>query len=270
MTHKNFQKSVWDFYKENKRDLPWRPKKGRKVTSYEILVSEYMLQQTQVDRVVPKFIEFTKHFPNFQTLAKAKDKDVLRFWSGLGYNRRALYLKSTVKNIHEKYADIVPREKETLKTFPGVGDYMAAVLPVFLYNQKEVLIETNVRTVYLYHFFKDAVGVSDKDIGLMIQKTLPEKDFREWYYALMDYGSYLKKEKKVNNKNHQAYTKQKPFKGSLRYVRGRLVKILLTQKIWREEVYALFPNYTKEQIDKVVVQLLSEKFIKENKKYFYL
>lgn len=265
-----FQKTVLGFYAENRRDLPWRPSRKRKVSPYEILVSEYMLQQTQVDRVVPKFLAFIKRFPTFETLAQAYDKDVLSLWSGLGYNRRALYLKKTVAFIHEQYKGIIPKDPLVLKTLPGIGDYMAHILPVFIYNKREILIETNIRTVYLYHFFKDTDNVTDKTLYEYIEKTTPHKNVRGWYYALMDYGSYLKKEKKIKNTQSAHYTKQKPFKGSLRYVRGTLLKQLVIKKIEKSSVYDMFPEYTSREVEKVCADLLKEKLIKETKVYFYI
>ncbi len=265
-----FQKTIWNFYTENKRDLPWRPTRKNKVRPYEILVSEYMLQQTQVDRVVPKFLAFLERFPTMQDLAVSSQKDLLQMWSGLGYNRRALYLKQTVESIVQRYKGIIPKDPEVLKTFPGVGDYMAHILPVFIYNQSEVLIETNIRTVYLYHFFEGKSDVTDEVILQKVRETLPEKDLRDWYYALMDYGAYLKKERKIKNTQSKHYIKQKPFKGSLRYVRGTLLKKLIFGKLLKEDVYDLFPDYTHTQIEKVCSDLLTEGIIKETKKYFLI
>jgi len=265
-----FQKIILDFYKTNKRDLPWRPTKQRRVTPYEILVSEYMLQQTQVDRVVPKYNNFIKRFPTFHALIQATDKEVLQYWSGLGYNRRALYLKKAAEMILRQYDGVIPKQKEVLKIFPGMGEYMSRILPVFVYNQKEVLIETNIRTVYLYHFFKNKHEVSDKEILEMLEKTLPKKDYRDWYYALMDYGSFLKKEKKIDNKKHSGYKKQKPFKGSIRFVRGGILKRVLVGKVSKKDMYTFFPTYTVEQVNQALSGLVSEKLVKQNKQYIFI
>ncbi len=263
-----FQKIVWGFYTEHKRDLPWRPTRKNKVSPYEILVSEYMLQQTQVDRVVPKFQAFLEKFPTMKDLAGASQKGVLSMWSGLGYNRRALYLQKAVQAILETYKGTIPKDPEVLKGLAGVGSYMSHILPVFIYNQPEVLIETNIRTVFLYHFFEGKIDVTDEALLEKIRETLPEKDLRDWYYALMDYGTYLKKEKKIKNTQSKHYIKQKPFKGSLRYVRGTLLKKLVLEKVLKENVYDLFPEYTSIQVEKVCEDLLKEGLIKETKKYF--
>ncbi len=275
----SFQNTVWDFYAQNRRDLPWRPLKqkgrgpkarARKVSPYEILVSEFMLQQTQVDRVVPKFLAFLDRFPTMQDLAQSSQKDVLSMWSGLGYNRRALYLQRSAQAIIGAHDGVIPKDPSILKTLPGIGDYMAHILPVFIYNQLEVLIETNIRTVFLHHFFTGKESVSDAEIFEKIKHTLPDHDVRDWYYALMDYGSYLKKEKKVKNTQSVHYTKQKPFKGSLRYVRGTLLKKLVLSKVLKEDIYDLFPEYSNEEVEKVCSALLSEGLMKETKKYFIL
>jgi A/G-specific adenine glycosylase len=233
-----------------------------------------MLQQTQVDRVIPKYTLFIKTFPDFKSLSSATEKQVLALWSGLGYNRRALYLHQTAQIIYEQYDGIIPTDPHILKTLPGIGDYMAHVLPTFIYNAKHTLIETNIRTVYLYHFFQNITEVSDTEITALITHTLPTRKtggvYRDWYYALMDYGSYLKKELKIKNTQSKTYTKQKPFKGSLRFVRGTLLKMLLEKKILKSAIYSHFPDYTKEQIDLVCENLIKEKIIKETAKYYLL
>ncbi len=229
-----------------------------------------MLQQTQVDRVVPKFLAFIERFPTMQDLAVSSQKDVLSLWSGLGYNRRALYLQKSVQAIFEAYKGVIAMDPSTLKSLPGIGDYMAHILPVFIYNQKEVLIETNIRTVFLHHFFNGKEAVSDAEIFEKIRETLPTEDVRDWYYALMDYGSYLKKEKKIKNTTSAHYTKQKPFKGSLRYVRGTLLKKLVMGKVLKEDVYDMFPEYSNKEIESVCESLLKEGLMIETKKFFTL
>jgi A/G-specific adenine glycosylase len=278
----NFQKTVWDFYAKNRRDLPWRVFEGgrgakpraqkgkRKVSPYEILVSEFMLQQTQVDRVVPKFLAFLERFPTMHDLAISSQKDLLLMWSGLGYNRRAIYLQRSVQAIVGDYKGRIPKDPTILKTLPGIGDYMAHILPVFIYNQPEVLIETNIRTVFLHHFFEGKDAVSDAEIFEKIKETLPIEEAHDWYYALMDYGSYLKKEKKIKNTQSVHYTKQKPFKGSLRYVRGTLLKKLVIDKVLKADVYNLFPTYSAKDVEKVCENLLREGLMKETKKYFFI
>lgn len=236
MNVRKFQETIWNYYeKHGRHDLPWRPKPTRsgsgriKIAPYKILVSEIMLQQTQVDRVVPKYKLFVKKFGSFKSLAEAPQREVLQMWSGLGYNRRALNLHKTAKIVHEKYHGRLPKDRDALLKLPGIGLYTASAIRVFAYNIPDVMIETNIRSVYLHHFFTDTKMVSDKKVLQYIEKCLDKENPREWYGALMDYGTHLKQA--VGNKNTQSahYTKQSKFKGSNRELRGNTIKAL-TQK----------------------------------------
>jgi A/G-specific adenine glycosylase len=158
---KEFRRIVLKHWKENGRHkLPWR----RTHDPYKILVSEVMLQQTQVDRVVPYYKAFIKKFPTVRILAKAKLSEVLKLWSGLGYNRRAKYLRDAALAVVEKHSGKFPTEYEALRKLPGIGDYTARAVRVFAFNERDVLIETNVRTAYLHHFFANAKSVHDKEL----------------------------------------------------------------------------------------------------------
>ncbi len=223
---KSFKKTVWKYYKEHGRhDLPWR-KVG--VGAYKIMVSEVMLQQTQVDRVIPKYIAFIKQFGTIQKLAQAEPREVLALWSGLGYNRRALYLHNTAKIITEKYKDKVPSDPDLLEQLPGIGPYTARAIVTFAYNIPHAFIETNIRTVYIHHFFAKKKSVADAELMQIIEKTLDIAKPREWYWALMDYGSMLKRSQvKVHTKS-TTYTKQSKFKGSNRQMRGEIMRHMNT------------------------------------------
>lgn len=155
-----------------------------------------------------------------------------------------------------------------LKTLSGIGEYMSRILPVFIYNDRQVLIETNIRTVFLYHFFQNNASVTDKEILELVAQTLARKNIRNWYYALMDYGSYLKKSHGFQNTASTAYVKQTPFKNSQRFLRGRIVKLLLEQDVSLKQVSKRFPEYSEEKIKTVLEQLQSEKIIlKKGKTY---
>lgn len=222
-----FRKTIWQYYKKNGRKLPWRISTGKSDAAYKILVSEFMLQQTQVSRVIPKYEAFLKSFPNPRALAKASKSDVLKLWSGLGYNRRALYLHKSVQEIIQNHKGIVPRDLTTLETLSGIGPYTARAIAAFAYDMKTVCIETNIRTVFIHFFFPNATEkVADKDILQKIEETLPQKNFREWYWALMDYGSYLKSIGVNKNSLAKSHTIQSKFKGSNREVRGTIMKAL--------------------------------------------
>ena len=227
---KDFRSTVWKYWKEHGRhDLPWRLTHD----PYRILVSEVMLQQTQVSRVEGKYREFLRRFPTVHVLAKAPLADVLRVWSGLGYNRRAKFLHNAAKEIVERYSGKVPREYASLQTLPGVGDYTAKAVRVFAWNEPEVLIETNIRTACIHHFYSNIlqnIRISDKEIVPYMEQAAkgnpPDGGPREWNWALMDYGAHLKASGVRVNARSAHYTKQSKFEGSLRQVRGAILKAL--------------------------------------------
>lgn len=230
---KVFQKAVWDYYKKNKRDLPWR---STKPNPYHILVSEMMLQQTQVGRVVGKYEEFIRRFPTVSTLARARTADVIRAWQGLGYNRRALYLHKAAQIIVKDYKNKVPRDPELLEQLPGIGHYTAHAIATFAYNEPHIFIETNIRSVYIHHFFPRRAQIKDAELLPLIEATLPTNRLRsgfgasQWYAALMDYGAHLKTQGANPSRESAHHVKQKKFKGSEREVRGALLRALAQSK----------------------------------------
>ena len=215
-----FRTEVCDYWKKSGRHhLAWRKTKD----PYKILVSEVMLQQTQVSRVEGKYREFLKMFPNMGALAKAPLADVLRIWSGLGYNRRAKFLHNTAKELAKRK---MPRDLDSLRALPGVGDYTAKAVRVFAFNEPETLIETNVRTAILHHFFPRRKKVSDVEILRLAHEAAQDQDPRLWHFALMDYGAYLKASGVRLNARSAHYAKQSKFEGSLRQVRGEILKAI--------------------------------------------
>lgn len=221
-----FKKIIWSFYRENRREMPWR----NAPDPYKILVSEIMLQQTQVSRVLKKYPEFIRAFPTAKALAKAPLKRILSVWRGMGYNRRAIALKKIADKIMKEYSGVVPNDPVILEKFPGIGKNTAGAITVFAFNKSTVFIETNIRRVFIYHFFKHRSEVGDKEILTLVEKTLDKKNPREWYYALMDYGAMLVRKVTNPNRRSKYYTKQKPFKGSNREVRGLIIQVLLESK----------------------------------------
>ena len=216
-----FRRLVWTYYKEHGRhDLPWR----KTTDPYKILVSEVMLQQTQVPRVLEKYKSFLKKFPTVKKLAAASLSEVLKEWSGLGYNRRGKYLHDAAKEIVANYRGDV---KEALEhQLPGVGPYTKSAVKVFALNAPEVLIETNVRTAITHHFFADKKGIVDTEIRKLAELAAKGQDPRSWQSALFDYGNYLKRSGVRNNAQSKHYTKQSKFEGSLREVRGAILREL--------------------------------------------
>lgn len=187
LKERQFVRTIKSFYKkEGRHDLPWR----QTTDPYKILVSEIMLQQTQVSRVLEKYKQFLKAFPTAKILAQAPQAEVVKLWSGLGYNRRARFLHQCAKEI--TVLKQFPKTVEDLEKLPGIGHYTARAVATFAFNQPHVFIETNIRTVFVYHFFPKKKAVSDTDILKLVEHTLDTKNPRQWYWALMDYGSYLK------------------------------------------------------------------------------
>ena len=228
---KAFQRKVWTYYKKNGRHtLPWRPySRGlrtakKNLDPYRILVSEMMLQQTQVDRVIPKYKAFLKKFPTVRSLARAPLAEVLSAWNGLGYNRRALFLKRAAERLVSVYDGQVPKDVSMLETLPGVGPYTARAIETFSYNAPYIFVETNIRSVFISEFFSKAKKVSDKRLLPLIEASLDMKRPRDWYYALMDYGVFVKKTKSNPGRISARYAKQSKFKGSLREMRGAILR----------------------------------------------
>lgn len=214
----SFRKAVLDHYrKRGRHELPWRKTRD----PYRILVSEVMLQQTQVERVIPYYESWMKRFPTPAKLAKAPLSSVLRAWQGLGYNRRAKNLQLAAKEIVR-----LGTFPEDLETLPGVGPYTARAVKAFAYNEDAVFVETNIRTAVIHHFFPRKDTVEDKEILAILEKALPKGKSRKWHSALMDYGSHLKRSGVRLNAKAKGYKKQEPFEGSRRQVRGAIVKAL--------------------------------------------
>jgi A/G-specific adenine glycosylase len=218
-----FREKIYDHYRKHGRDLPWRKTRD----PYVILVSEIMLQQTQVDRVISKYAAFLATFPDFSSLAKAPLPKLLKIWSGMGYNRRALSLRKLAQVVVAEYKGRLPSDPDILVTLPGIGKYTAGAVSAFAFNKPVVFMDTNIRRVYIQEFFRDKHGIHDDELVPLVRQTVDTKNPRKWYNALMDYGSLLKKEQVNPNKRSAHYTRQSPFENSNRQVRGRIVKILV-------------------------------------------
>ena len=222
MTDGEFQELIWEKGRELFRHMPWRDD----TRPYYVLVSELMLQQTQVDRVIPKFTAFVSRFPDEKSLSVAPLADVLTLWSGLGYNRRAKFLHESAKKIMHEFGGSFPQDKAAILSLPGVGPGTAGAITTYAFNTPAAFIETNVRTVYFHHFFDDGGKVSDAQLLPVIERTLDTDHPREFYWALMDYGTWLKKNGAGRIVQSAHYKKQSPLKGSVREVRGVILKRL--------------------------------------------
>ncbi len=279
-----FREVLWAYYHAHGRhDLPWRePEPDGSFDPYKIMVSELLLQQTQVSRVIPKYREFLRQFPTVAALARAELGDVLRTWQGLGYNRRAKYLHEAAKLVYN--LKHFPDTREELVRLPGIGVGTAGAILAYAYNQPALFVETNVRTVFLYHFFPERTDVSDREILDLLEQVLLEEagderpepsalpqpsgmkktarssHYREFYWALMDYGSHLKVTVGNANKASKHYTKQSRFDGSRRQVRGQVIRLLGGGSKTLPQLHGLVSD---ERLESVLGDLVAEGLIRE-------
>jgi len=256
---RSFHKNIYQYFSKHGRDLPWRNIDN----PYHILVSEIMLQQTQVERVIEKYGQFIKQFPDFYRLSRAPLWKILTVWQGLGYNRRAIALKQIACKVMEEYHGNLPSDPEVLKTFPGIGEATAGAVAAFAFNQPAIFLETNIRRVFIHHFFSHKATVRDTEILPLIEKTLDTSNPRKWYYALMDYGVMLKKEQQNPNRKSAHYQKQSPFEGSNRQIRGMILKILTREKSLSQGEMAKIMGKAIHNVHDSLIQLQKEGFIRK-------
>jgi A/G-specific adenine glycosylase len=253
-----FRGTVLRFYAERGRGFPWRETRD----PWGILVSEIMLQQTQTDRVLPKYLAWMRAYPSPAALAMAPLADVLTLWSGLGYNRRALALVRAATRLAS--LERFPREEDELLELPGVGPYTARAVQAFAFGIPVVLIETNIRSVFLHHFFAAEASVPDSRIAPLVEATLDREDPRTWYYALMDYGVEIKRLFGNPNTRSAHYAKQSPFEDSHRRIRGELLKELKARgRADADELAAALP-FARERVDAALGELQKEGFVAES------
>lgn len=263
-----FNEVLWNYYNAHGRhDLAWRqPDSDGELDAYKVVVSELMLQQTQVSRVTIKYHEFLTTFPTVQSLANAELADVLKVWSGLGYNRRAKFLWQSARSVVGQNGTF-PDTLSGLITLPGIGKNTAGAVLAYAYNKPQPFVETNVRTVFIHHFFNGTSEVADADILAKLGETLDHKHPREYYWALMDYGSHLKQTIGNVSRQSKTYTKQSKFEGSKRQVRGEVLRQLAEQPMTLNELAEVIPD---ERLKTVLNELLNESLIQQTGHSFSL
>lgn len=251
---RQFQKEVLDWFAKNGRTLPWR----QTTDPYHILVSEIMLQQTQVDRVIPKYEAWLRQFPTVEHLASTSPATVIQAWSGLGYNRRALFLQKAARAIAERGS--FPTQYAELVTLPGIGPYTAAAVLSFAFNADIALHDTNIKRIYQLIIFGDQVEPTDKQVTEVAEQFLPQGHSRVWHGALMDIGTIIAKGRGAAQQQALLVDlfpilknfplpqlsdqplkrpKQSEFKSSRRYWRGRIIaKLAQSQSLTKAEVTA--------------------------------
>lgn len=260
--------------KRRYRDLPWRNTRD----PYAIWISEVMLQQTQVARVDGRWQRWLEQFPTVQALAAASTTDVLRAWQGMGYNRRALSLHEAAQRIAAM--DAFPSGEKDLVSLPGIGPTTAAGIRAFAFNMSGVYLETNVRSVFLHELFPQQLDVGDKTLQPLVRQTCPPDDAdpednpRSWYYALLDYGAYLKQTILNPSRRSRSYTKQSRFEGSHRQKRAAALRLLLQHPegmsvtllcnlMSAEEQAANRPAIDITQVETLLAELAREGFCHE-------
>ncbi|MBR9699287.1 Fe-S cluster assembly protein HesB [Candidatus Woesearchaeota archaeon] len=254
MDIRRFQKKIFSHYEEKGRDLPWRRTKD----PYKILLSEIMLQQTQVDRVIDYYKKWTKKWPAVKKLANASRKDILKAWMGLGYNNRAINLHKTAKIISDHFKGNIINAVQNHEILPGIGPYTSAAVQIFAKNADIVTIDTNIRRVLMHEF-----NIMDDKVPEMAKKCLPKGKSRIWHNALMDYGQILSSRKT----GIKPKTQQTKFEGSDRQVRARIMRLLLKKSHSFTELKDSLTVKTS-RLNKIIEKMLKEKVIKEkNKRY---
>lgn len=254
------QETLW-------RDFAWRQTDD----PYNIVVSEIMLQQTQTSRVVEKYARWITKFPTFEALAQASQREVLSYWSGLGYNRRGIALHKSAQKVVQEFGGVLPNDPQILKTFPGIGPYTAGAICAFAFNKPTVFIETNIRAVFIQTFFANTEEkIADTTLLSLIEKTLDRTNPRRWYYALMDYGVVVKQVCANPSRKSKHHAKQSKFEGSERQIRGGIIRALAEYpKLTYNELIEVLGR-DPVRIERNLQKLCEEKMVHSNGELFWL
>ncbi len=290
MTDQALQTAILAWYAKNGRALPWRAT----TDPYAIVVAELMLQQTQVERVIPKYLAWLEQFPNFAVLAEAPTSAVIAAWSGLGYNRRALYLRAAAQAVVG--LGTLPTTVAEFQKLPGIGPYTAAAIAAFTYNQDIALVDTNIKRFYQLLIFGDQTRPTDKAVLAIAEQYLPPSQSRDWHNALMDIGTVISRVRGA--KTQQAVLvqlfpmlaswplpnvsdeplkrpKQSSFLGSRRYWRGWLIKLLTrsnqsTLKQLKTSLLGQQKLAIANDLEKILTDLIDDQLVAFDGHYYSL
>jgi A/G-specific adenine glycosylase len=254
-----FKGIISSYFEEKGRSFPWRTD----TRPWGVLVSEFMLQQTQTEQVIPYWERWMRLWPAPEDLNKVSLEDALREWSGLGYNHRGRYVKDCARIITKKYGGKVPETPAELLSLPGIGAYTAGAVACFAYNHPGVFIETNIRASVLHFFFQGQNGVKDREIYPILEEALDRENPRRWYWALMDYGAALKRLTRNPGRRSARYSRQSSFKGSFRQIRGGLVKALVSRGPASAEELLEHTGFEREDLYRALAVLEKETMIAE-------
>lgn len=256
----SFQKKVLDFYVKRGRTLPWR----QTTDPYNIWVSEVMLQQTQVERVLPYYSSWLEKFPTVEALARGESSEVLRLWSGLGYNSRALRMRQCAKEIIQRFSGEFPRSEADLRSLPGIGPYTARAILSFAHNEEVPVIDTNIRRIFIY-VFSLPEKIPEGELESIARSLIPKGRSRDWHNALMDYGALELTSRKTGIKPR---SQQSVFKGSDREVRGWVLKQLVRgERLRSSEVSKRFPE---KETTKIISEMAAQGLIRKDGAQLFL
>ncbi len=253
----DFRALILRHFRQHGRRLPWRETRD----PYAILVSEVMLQQTGVERVAAKYGAFLERFPDIAALALANLAEVLALWQGLGYNRRALHLLRLAREVVTNHGGRLPESETALQSLPGIGPATAGALAAFAFGRPAVFLETNIRRVFLHFFYPDQRRIADRRLLPLVAQTLDRREPRCWYYALMDYGAWLKTAVPNPNRNSAHYSRQSRFEGSDRQLRGLILRTLVSRRTVPLAALARTEGLTDPRLPQIIRQLAQEGFL---------
>ena len=250
---RRFRRKIWTFYRAHRRDLPFR----RTTDPYCITVSEIMLQQTQVDRVVPYYERWVARWPDWQALATASKQQLLAEWSGLGYNRRAIFLGRMAEAVVRDHGGRLPDTPHALRSLPGIGEYTSHAILIFAFNRPLVAVDTNIRRVVL-HELQLPADTEDTEIRQIAAQLLPRGRARDWHYALMDYSSLAlpKRLEKTPPKSTQSR-----FAGSQRQIRGEIIRRLTNQRSVAIRVVAKHLGRTLTDVQRAAETMVRDQLV---------